>query len=164
MRRLTTHRRHDAGLTLIEMMVGLTIAGFLAMTAAPFFGEYMINSKLREGGHALLSEALFAQSEGIKRNRTMRLSLADTGISVLDMTVPTAPVTVHQRELPAGVSVGTGTLDFGSEGRPATFGDTGSFNLSMSGQTCSSDVRCPGLRVDAGGAVRLCANHLSGCV
>ena len=36
------------GLTLIELMVGLTIAAFLLMAAAPFFGDYIRNSRLRE--------------------------------------------------------------------------------------------------------------------
>jgi type IV fimbrial biogenesis protein FimT len=43
------------------------------------------------------------------------------------------------------------------------FGTAGSINLSMTGEICSDDTRCPGLRVDAGGATRLCGNHLQNC-
>ena len=80
MRQLNTAR----GLTLIELMVGLTIAAFLLMAAAPFFGDYIRNSRLREAGNALLGEALFAQSEAIKRNTTVRLSTSGATLQVID--------------------------------------------------------------------------------
>ena len=63
------------GLTLIELMVGVGDRGaLLVLTAAPYFGDYITNSRLREGGNLLLTEALVAQSEAIKRNRTVRLT------------------------------------------------------------------------------------------
>jgi type IV fimbrial biogenesis protein FimT len=59
MRHLTRQR----GLTLIELMVGLAIGTFLMLTAAPYFSEFTNNSRLREGGNLVYSEALMAQSE-----------------------------------------------------------------------------------------------------
>jgi type IV fimbrial biogenesis protein FimT len=152
----------QAGLTLVELLIGLTIAGMLAVTAAPDFADFITNSRLRESGNALLAEALFAQSEAIKRNRTLRLVTSNSQITVIDPSNASNPL--RQRQLPAGVSAGSTSLDFGSEGRPATFGNTGTFNITLTSGSCSSDLRCPGLRVDAGGAIRLCSNHLSGCV
>lgn len=151
------------GLTLIELMIGLTIGGVLLAAAAPFFGDYIRNSRLREAGNTLLGESLFAQSEAIKRNTTVRLSTSGTTLQVIDRTDPNAEVLLRERTLAGGVTAPAATLDFGTEGRPVPFGTSGAINLSMSGQTCSDDTRCPGLRVDAGGATRLCANHLSGC-
>jgi type IV fimbrial biogenesis protein FimT len=168
MRHLSFARRLQAGLTLIEIMVGLGIAAALAVTAAPHFSEYTTNSRLRASGNLLMSEALLAQSEAIKRNRTVRLSATSGTVQVLDMTVPGTPVVLRERSLAPGVTaatttttVGVTTLDFGSEGRPMSFGTAVSIDLSMSGITCSSDLRCPGLRVDAGGALRLCGDRTS---
>lgn len=168
MRHLSSFSRRQAGLTLIEVMVGLGIAAALAVTAAPHFSEYTTNSKLRSSGNLLMSEALLAQSEAIKRNRTVRLGVTSSTVQVLDMTVPATPVVLRERSLAPGVTAavstttaGVTTLDFGSEGRPVTFGTAVSIDLSMSGITCSSDLRCPGLRVDAGGAVRLCGDRTS---
>ena len=42
----------------------------------------------------------------------------------------------------------------------AATGSAVSINLATSAGSCSSDMRCPGLRVDVGGAVRLCGNQL----
>ena len=170
MRHLMPSLRRQAGLTLIEVMVGLGIAAALAVTAAPHFSEYTTNSRLRSSGNLLMSEALLAQSEAIKRNRTVRLAVSSGTVQVLDMTVPSSPVVLRERSLAPGVTAavttttsGISTLDFGSEGRPMSFGTSVSIDISMSGVTCSSDMRCPGLRVDAGGAVKLCGDRTVSC-
>lgn len=147
------------GLTLIELMVGISIAAILMMASAPFFGDYIRNSRLREAGNTLLSEALFAQSEAIKLNATVRLSTNGATLQVIDRTDPLAEIVLRERWLVGNVVAPVATIDFGSEGRPVNFA-VGSINLSMTGVTCSDDARCPGLRVDAGGATRLCTNHL----
>lgn len=156
-------KRHgQRGLTLIELMVGLAIGTFLMLTAAPYFSDYMANSRLREAGNLLYTEALIAQSEAVKRNTRVRLEVSGQTILVIDRTNTASPQTLRTRTFNGTVSAPDTTIDFGSEGRPIDFA-AGSVNLSMSGITCSSDYRCPGLRVDGGGAVRLCGNHLSGC-
>jgi type IV fimbrial biogenesis protein FimT len=151
--------RGQHGVTLIELMVALVVMGMLIASAGPFFGDYITNSRLREGGNTVLTEALMAQSEAIKRNTTIRLATTGSNVRALDMTDPLAPVVLREQTLSGNVSAATATLDFGSEGRPTPFGTAGSINLSMPGITCSSDLRCPGLRVDAGGAIRLCGNQ-----
>ncbi|MFN7724932.1 MAG: GspH/FimT family pseudopilin [Rubrivivax sp.] len=156
------HLNHR-GLTLIELMVGLAIGAFLMMTAAPYFTDYITNSRLREAGNLLFAEALAAQSEAVKRNTVVRIETSGNTITLTDRTVPDAPVTLRTRQAVGNTSYTNATLDFGSEGRPVPFGTVGSVNVSMSSVTCSADNRCPGLRVDAGGAVRLCNNQLSGC-
>jgi type IV fimbrial biogenesis protein FimT len=168
MRHLTSlHGRpappRQAGMTLIELLIGLAIAAALAVAAAPSFTQYIANSKLREGGNLLLAEALMAQSEAIKRNRTVRVSSNGSLVQVLDMADPDAPVVLREQTLSNGVSANETTVDFGSEGRPVPFGTAGAINISMSGVTCSGDLRCPGLRVDAGGAIRLCGDRINSC-
>lgn len=161
MRQLNRAAR-QRGLTLIELMVGVTIGTFLMLTAAPYFGDYIANSRLREAGNVLYGEALAAQSEAVKRNTTVRLETNGATVLVIDRSVPATPVTLRTRTLANGVSAAAATIDFGGEGRPVGFA-AGSVDLSMSGVTCSSDYRCPGLRVEGGGAVRLCGNHLASC-
>lgn len=150
------------GLTLIELMVGLSIMSMLALAAAPYFSDYGTNSRLRESGNTLYAEALFAQSEAIKRNRTVRVATAGGTVTVSDVTDPDNPAVLRTRELAPGVSAGTVGVSFGSQGWTSDLA-AAAFNLSSASATCSDAHRCPGLRVDAGGSIRLCGNHLSGC-
>jgi type IV fimbrial biogenesis protein FimT len=149
------------GLTLIELMVAITILGLLLVSAVPFFGDYATNSRLREAGNLLLTETLAAQSEAIKRNTVIRLATDGTKVRVQDLTNADSPVLLRERTLPLNVTAPAASVDFGSEGRPTPFGTAIAINLSISGITCSADLRCPGLRVDAGGGTRLCGNHQS---
>lgn len=166
-------RAASLGLTLIELLVGIAVMAVLASAAAPFFGDMVVNSRLREAGNLVLTETLMAQSEAIKRNTVVRVALNGSTVQVQDMTVPAAPVVlrtrtlvqsvVFQRILVQGQPEPAPGFDFGPEGRPAPFGTAISVDMAVGGQSCSADVRCPGLRVDAGGGVRLCGNHLESC-
>ena len=153
-----------AGLSLIEAMVVVAILGLLIASGAPMMADYVANSRLREGGHLLLGEALMAQSEAVKRNVSTRLNTSGDEVQVYDLTNPANPVLLRSRRVTSPVSMPVASVTFGSDGRPSPFGTTGSINLSLAGSTCSADIRCPGLRVDAGGAVRLCPNQLVSCV
>jgi type IV fimbrial biogenesis protein FimT len=157
------HMRHQRGLTLVELAVGMSIAAFLMMVAAPFFGDYIRNARLREAGNALLTETLIAQSEAIKRNTTVRLSTNGATLQVIDRSTG-VDVVLRERTLSGSVVAPAATLDFGSEGRPVPFGTSAAIDLSMTGEVCSDDTRCPGLRVDAGGATRLCGNFQHNCI
>jgi len=156
------------GLTLVELMVGLAISALLALSAAPFFGDYIANSRLREAGNALYTETLFAQSEAQKRNARVQVSLVGSTIRTLDFSAGGAGELIREFGLAAPVTVSTNTsFDFGSNGRPllAASGQPVdvAVNLVVAGSVCTTERRCPGLRVDAGGAVRLCGDYVNAC-
>ncbi len=150
------------GLSLIELMVAFTIMGLLTLAAAPYFSEYGINARLRESGNTLFAEALFAQSEAIKRNNEVRLVTVAGIITVSDMRDPANPVELRTRSLGIGVGAENRLVTFSSQGSTALL-TAAAINLSHVLIACSGDHRCPGLRVDAGGAIRLCGNHLVNC-
>ncbi len=156
--RQLTRRGRARGFTLIELMVAITIAGILLVVAGPFFGDYVRNSRLRESGNTLFTEALMAQSDAIKLNTRVRLSTSGAVVQTFDVA---ASAVLRDRRMADGVILETQTIDFCGQGRPCAFGAAGSIDLSMTGQTCSSDTRCPGLRVDGGGAIRLCGDKLN---
>ena len=148
------------GLTLIEVMVALAISAFLLTAASPYLGDYATNSRLREAGHALLSDALFAQSEALKRNGQVTLSVTADASTVTDTRGP-EPKVLRTRTMAAAYVAEPATVEFGSNGMPSPFGTATEIDLGQPGATCSAALRCPGLRIDGGGAIHLCANKLS---
>ena len=157
-----SRRRAARGLTLVELLVAMSIAALLAMAAAPAFGDYIANSRLRENGNTLFAQTLLAQSEAIKRNTVVRLDVAGSQVRIIDMSDPNNPAPLKTVPLSNGITAATATIDFGGEGRTVNFA-AAAINVSHPSLSCSSEIRCPGLRVDGGGAVRLCSDHTASC-
>jgi type IV fimbrial biogenesis protein FimT len=147
------------GFTLIELMVAIVVLALLVGVGMPFMGDFITNSRLREGGHAVMAEALFAQSEAIKRNGSVRMAV--NGASVIT-TDSTSGLELHNRTLVNGLSASSGVtnVDFSSRGTTTPFGTTVNLNLDMSGIDCAA-YRCPRVVIDGGGGIRLCANKYS---
>lgn len=160
MRRVSARPR---GVTLIELMVALAVLALLVSAGVPFMGDMVVNSRLRAAGNLLFTEALVAQSEAIKRNTTVRVSTNGDTVQVHDMTDPGNPALLRERTLPESATAPVGNFSLGADGRPAPFGTAVAINLALASGTCSADLRCPGLRVDAGGAARLCPDHQVSC-
>lgn len=161
------HRRERPrvrGLTLIELMAALAVSVILFGMAIPYMADFMHNARLRQAGNALLAETLQAQSEAIKRNASTRLLISGSLIQVLDISAGGAGVLLRSNRLADGLSAASAMqVDFGSRGTPLPFGTSASVNLVRSGTTCSAELRCPGLRIDGGGGIRLCVNQLVDC-
>jgi type IV fimbrial biogenesis protein FimT len=148
------------GFTLVELMVALAILAFMSLASGTFFGDLLANSRLREEGNALYAHVLTAQSEAIKRNGPVQLVVTATQVQVRDAANNTV---LRTHVFNPAIAANAVTLNLGSDGRPTPFGQSVAINLSKPGSTCSVDLRCPGLRVDAGGAVRLCSNQQVNC-
>lgn len=148
------------GFTLIELVIVIAIAAMLAVVAAPHMAEFLANSRLREGANSVLGEVLYAQSEAIKRNGTVTITLAGGNLQVIDNT-GAAPVVLRTSSLSPNLLADDFNINFGSAGMPTPFGTSAASDIVYTGSTCSTEIRCPGLRIDAGGGVRICPNKLS---
>ncbi|MFO1285071.1 MAG: prepilin-type N-terminal cleavage/methylation domain-containing protein [Rubrivivax sp.] len=145
------------GLTLIELMLAITIAAFLVVAAAPHFADYTNNSRLREGSTTLQTEALYAQSEAIKRNRVVRLTTSGSQVQVLLEAQDTAAMTLlrerarRRRHRSHGDRGLHATRLPGQPGR----GAFGGLRCRIGGPVAARrhlllGAALPGLRVDAG--------------
>jgi type IV fimbrial biogenesis protein FimT len=74
MKRLRRHR----GVTLIELLVGISILGLLMVMAAPGLGEWLANSRVRASAEALSASLQFAKGEAVARNARVRFQLTST--------------------------------------------------------------------------------------
>lgn len=148
---------HERGMTLMEVMVALAITGVMLAAGMPYYAEYAVNAKLREGGNGLLTEAMAAQSEAIRRNTVVRLAVSGSNVQVLDMANTAVPL--RQRDLGQGVEAAATNIDFSSTGA-LVGGLAQQVNVGMPNAECNTvKVRCPALQVAAGGGIKMCRNY-----
>ncbi len=69
------------GLTLIELLVTLAIAGVLLGMAAPSFTEFIAQRSLTTAANDFVLAATLARSESVRRGQSVSLQAADAGDS-----------------------------------------------------------------------------------
>lgn len=65
----------QAGVSLIEMMIAITIAALLMMIGLPSMVTWLNNSQIRTAGETLLAGLTLARVEAVKRNTIVRFQL-----------------------------------------------------------------------------------------
>ena len=71
--------RRSSGVTLIELMIGMTIISCLLLVGMPSFTNWIQDLQIRGAAESIQSGLLLARSEAIRRNRPVQLTLADAG-------------------------------------------------------------------------------------
>jgi type IV fimbrial biogenesis protein FimT len=74
------------GVSLIEMMIGITIAALLMMIGLPSMVTWLNNSQIRTAGETLLAGLTLARVEAVKRNTTVRFQLVSDLTSACTLT------------------------------------------------------------------------------
>ncbi len=67
------------GMTLIELMIGLTIAAILLLLAAPAYRDFIANTNVRNAAENTLAGLRQANAEAVKRNAPVQFSLIAGG-------------------------------------------------------------------------------------
>jgi type IV fimbrial biogenesis protein FimT len=91
-------RRHNAGVTLIELAIGLVILGLLLSVAMPSFQAWLQNVQIRNAAESILNGIQTARIEAMRTNHSVELEIRDgSGWTVMDRTtMPNA--TIQQRD------------------------------------------------------------------
>lgn len=72
--------RHSLrGFTLVELLVGLAIVGFVMMQAIPGFSAWMQNAQIRNSAEAILNGLQLARAQAVQRNTSVELVLIAAG-------------------------------------------------------------------------------------
>jgi type IV fimbrial biogenesis protein FimT len=67
----------QSGVTLIELMVGLTIMGLLIMIGLPNMTQWLNNSQIRTASETLLAGLTLARTEAVRRNTIVRFQMVN---------------------------------------------------------------------------------------
>jgi len=87
---MPTMQRAQRGVSLIELMVGISVLAVLLVAGLPSFNNWLQNSQIRTTAEAIQNGLNVARSEGVRRNSTVRFQLTSTADSscALSTTVP----------------------------------------------------------------------------
>jgi type IV fimbrial biogenesis protein FimT len=70
-----TVRAPQAGMSLIELLIGLAIFGILMMIGLPNMTAWLNNSQIRTAGETMLAGLTLARTEAVRRNQIVRFQL-----------------------------------------------------------------------------------------
>jgi type IV fimbrial biogenesis protein FimT len=119
--------RRQAGFTLIELMVVLTISAILAFLAAPSMSRLIATQRVKAAAEDLHLSLLRARSEAIKRNTGVTLSAVagdwSQGWTIPD---PEGGSSLHDHSSSGSVSIASGvtSVSYTANGRLSTAAPT----------------------------------------
>jgi type IV fimbrial biogenesis protein FimT len=70
-------RPSQAGVSLIELMIGLTIMALLIMIGLPNMATWLSNSQIRTAGETMLAGLTLARTEAVRRNQIVRFQMVN---------------------------------------------------------------------------------------
>lgn len=71
-------KRHQQGVTLLELMAGLTMLALLLALGLPSFSMWIANTQNRTAAESVLNGLQLARTEAVRRNTVVRFSLTDS--------------------------------------------------------------------------------------
>ena len=91
----------QAGMTLIELMIGIVLLAILLALGAPTFFRWTQNSQIRNAAEAVQNGLTLARAEAVRRNTTVRFQLVTTTTAACALS-PTGANWVVSLDSPAG--------------------------------------------------------------
>jgi type IV fimbrial biogenesis protein FimT len=173
---MTRPRLPQAGVTLVELLIGVAIMGILLMLGLPEMRSWIADMQVKGAAQSVASGMQTARTEAIRRgtrvNFTLNTADAANGGWSWAVEMPNAAASAPAiRQGLAGDGGATtslslaglpSTIAFSSLGRPVQSGSTASVCDATKNGTCYVAVSAPGaelkLRVllERGGSVRVC--------
>ncbi len=92
----------SGGMSLIEVLIAIAIAGILMATAMPMYSAWIQNTKIRTGAEAMLNGLQLARSEAVSRNANVQFQMTgNTGWKINLASNPDDPP-IQERSANAG--------------------------------------------------------------
>ena len=161
-----------AGMSLIELLIGLVIIGVLLALGVPSFTAWLQNAQVRNAAESILNGLQLARANAVQRNKSVTFTMngPDSSWSVT-INSPSAlePATVQSRS----AAEGTPNTVIATTSPTITFDGLGKTNLlaaatiqvtNPTGGACgtgSGNMRCLNLTVAVGGQIKMCDPQVS---
>ncbi|MDD5247665.1 MAG: GspH/FimT family pseudopilin [Rhodocyclaceae bacterium] len=162
-------RAAQRGVTLVELVIGLAIVGFVMLMGLPSFATWLQNSQIRTAAEAIQNGLQLARTEAVRQNTTVQFALgtgAGWTVGCVNASA-SCPAAIQSRIAAEGTSnavvtptAGQTTIVFNGMGR-VTPVPAGTIDIDISNPTggacaAAGPMRCLRVAVSAGGQIRMC--------
>ena len=159
--------RFAAGMSLIELLIGLVLVGILLALGVPSFAAWMQNVQVRNAAESISNGLQLARANAIQRNKSVTFTMngPDSSWSVtIDSPSALEPGIVQTRS----AAEGTPNAVIATTDPTITFDGLGKTNLlaaatiqvtNPTGGACgtaNTEMRCLNLTVAVGGQIKMC--------
>jgi type IV fimbrial biogenesis protein FimT len=166
-RELLMRTRFSAGMSLIELLIGLVIVGVLLALGVPSFAAWMQNVQVRNAAESISNGLQLARATAVQRNKSVTFTMngPDSSWSVsINSPSATEPALVQSRS----AAEGTPNAVIATTAPTITFDGLGKTNLPVAatiqvtnptGGACGTGIgnmRCLNLTVAVGGQIKMC--------
>lgn len=160
---------HESGVTLVEMLIGMAIVGFVLLMGLPNFSLWLQKAQIRTAAEAIENGLQLARSEAVRQNAVVQFVLGSGAAWSVGCASVTAscPATIQSRPAAEGsrnavvtTTGGLTTIAFNGLGRlPPPAAQIEIDVTNPTGGDCVSaagPMRCLRVVVSAGGQIRMC--------
>jgi type IV fimbrial biogenesis protein FimT len=171
-RELLMRTRSAAGMTIIELLIGLVIIGVLLGLGVPSFSAWMQNLQVRNAAETIFNGLQLARANAVQRNKSVSFTMngPDSSWSVAIVTPSaTEPALVQSRSAAEGtpnavIATTDPTITFDGLGKTNLVGIATIQVTNPTGGTCvdlGGNMRCLNITVSVGGQVKMCDPHVT---
>lgn len=154
------------GLTLMELLVGISVLSILIAVGVPSFRQFLINGEIRAAARAMVSGLALARTEAIRLNTPVSFILAGNAWTIRRLDTDAVMHRSENREassrlFTASLPVGSTAVTFNALGRavrPDPDGTNGlqQLDIRLDDNGASTGYRALRVQVLPTGAARLC--------
>ena len=159
--------RAVAGMSLIELLIGLVILGVMLALGVPSFTAWLQNTQVRNAAESISNGLQLARANAIQRNKLVTFTMIgpDSGWSVtIDSPSALEPAMVQSRSAVEGspnavVATTNPAITFDGLGKTNMLAAANIQVTNPTGGTCGTgfgNMRCLNITVAVGGQIKMC--------
>jgi len=154
--------RDSAGVTLIELLIGMAVLAILVTMGLPSLANWIQNSQLRSAAESIQTGLQLARGEAVKRNTFVGFTMAGPDSSwTVDVMNP--PQQIQSRPAAEGtpnpqIATTDATIIFNGLGKTSLAAGAVIQVTNPTGGTCKpgGEMNCLNVTVSVGGQIKMC--------
>ena len=170
------NNRNKNGFTIIEILISIIVLSIITLIAIPSMSNFVANQKIRSTAIELMGALKLAQTEALKRNGPVTLSINGNGWTTTYKNMNNVVSTIDKRiNLTSNNNVSIAypysTITYSGDGLITPYGRVQTISFTRSNSLCvanGGEARCLNLKIGSGGRLKLCdpsvsSSNISAC-